>query len=82
MHDNSTQKITPMGGLKTVKQTVGVVLTQYSLQARLHKFKENGKEMIHQELKQLHDMDVFIPIPKRGLTVKQQRKAFSTVILI
>ncbi len=46
------------------------------------KFKEQGENALWDELKQLHDMDVFIPVPESTLTVDQKSKALSTVTFI
>ncbi len=48
----------------------------------MHKFKERGEEALQQELKQLHDMDVFIPVPESDLSPQQKEKAHSTVTFI
>lgn len=50
-----------MDELEVVEHIIGVVFTQYSLQAGLQKFKKQGKDAMKQELQQLHNMDVFIP---------------------
>ncbi len=56
---------------EVVEHIIGVVFTQYSMQAGLHKFKKEGENSLQQELKQLHDMEVFIPIPEDNLTNSQ-----------
>ncbi|KAL7461401.1 hypothetical protein ACHAXS_001822 [Conticribra weissflogii] len=81
-HDNDERNITPMTELEITEHIMGVVFTQYSLRAGLRKFKERGEEALHQELKQLHDMDVFVPVPESSLSPQQKEKALSTVTFI
>ncbi len=71
-----------MSELETTEHIIGVVFTQYLLQAGLRKFKERGEKALHQELKQLHDMDVFIPVPESELTSAQKQNALSTVTFL
>ncbi len=71
-----------MNELDITKHVIGVVFTQYLLCASLTKFKQNGKEAIQQELKQLHNMDVLIPIPADNLTPEQTKNALLTVTFI
>ncbi len=65
-----------------IKHIIRIVFTQYSMQARLQKLKKEGEEALQKELKQLHYMDVFIPVPAANLTQEQKNKALSTVTFI
>ncbi|KAL7464347.1 hypothetical protein ACHAXS_004676 [Conticribra weissflogii] len=81
-HDNTRREITSMDELEITEHIIGVVFTQYSLRAGLRRFKEKGEQAIKQELQQLHDMDVFVPVPESNLSADQKRKALSTVTFI
>ena len=41
---------------------INMILTQYSLKARLRKFKGKVKKAVTKELQQLHDMETFYPV--------------------
>lgn len=71
-----------MTEIKITEHIIGVVFTQYSLKAGLSRFKEAGEEALKKELTQLHDMDVFVPIPESNLSDEQKRKALSMVTFI
>ncbi len=81
-HNNLFRVVKPMTELETTKHIIGVVLTQYSLNAGLCKFKTNGKNALKKELTHLHEMDVFIPVPVSTFSDEQKRKALSTVTFI
>ncbi len=71
-----------MNDKEVTKHIIGVVFTQYSMRAGLRKFKKEPENALHKELQQLHDMEVFIPMPANDLTPEQKRKALSTVTFI
>lgn len=82
MHNNLNRDIAEMTELEVVEHVIGLALIQCSLKAGLKKFKEAGEAALKSELQQLHDMDVFIPLPKSNLTEDQKRKTLSTVTFI
>ncbi len=81
-HSDQNRNISPMSKLDITEHIIGVVFTQYSFRAGLTKFKKQGEEAIQQELKQPHDMDVFVPVPAENLSPEQKKKALSTVTFI
>ncbi len=50
--------------------------------AGLWKFKNEGEDMFQQDLKQLHDMDMFKPVLASNHALEQKKKALLTVSFI
>eukprot|EP00957_Ditylum_brightwellii_P037164 2813255-Ditylum_brightwellii.AAC.1 len=57
-------------------------LTQYSLKAGLHKFKDKGTEVVVNEFKQLHDMRLFKPNDIDSLTDKDKEHNLESLAVI
>ncbi len=67
-HDNTKREVKPMSELQITEQ--------------LAIFKTAGEDALKKELTQLHDMNVFIPVPVLHLSEEQKCKALSTVMFI
>jgi len=61
---------------------IHVIMTQFLLKAGMKKFKECGKLAAMKELKQLHDMETFVPVDGNALTAKQRRMALASLMFL
>ena len=59
---------------------LGVALSTYGLRAGIKKFGEKGLTSVKKELKQMHDLTVFVPVEADSLTAKQKSKAIRSLI--
>jgi len=60
----------------------GAILTQYSVKKGLEMFGEIGEEALVQELKQVHDMDVFNPKDPRKMTREEKKQALEYLMFL
>ncbi len=82
IQDNSKRELTAKNELETVEHIIGVIFMQYSMQVGLQRFKKKSEDALQQELQQLLDMEVFVPIQESCLTAEQKQKALSMVTFI
>jgi hypothetical protein len=61
---------------------LGVVLLQMSLKQGLRVWGEKGEKSAMKEMKQLHDMDTFIPRDPKSLTREERAKALASLIFL
>jgi glycosyltransferase involved in cell wall biosynthesis len=54
---------------------LGVALSTYGLGAGIKKFEEKGLASVKKELKQMHDLTVFVPVDANSLSAEQKSKA-------
>jgi hypothetical protein len=59
---------------------LGVALSTYGLGAGIKKFGEKGLASVRKELKQMHDLTVFVPVDADSLTAKQKSKAIRSLV--
>ena len=59
-----------------------VMVQQFSLNAGLKCFGERGTAAITKELKQLHDMETYIPVDAKSLSKHQHAEALSSLIFL
>jgi len=60
----------------------GTILMQYSVKKGLEIFGEIGKEALTQELKQVHDMDIFNPKDPCKMTCEEKKQALEYLIFL
>jgi hypothetical protein len=59
---------------------LGVALSTYGLRAGIKKFGDKRLTSVKKELKQMHDLTVFVPVEADSLTAKQKSKAIRPLI--
>ena len=59
-----------------------IMVQQFSLKAGLKCFGERGTAAITKELKQLHDMETYIPVDAKSLSMHQHAEALSSLIFL
>jgi hypothetical protein len=62
--------------------TAGVALTQMSMKKGLIAFGESGKKAVADELKQLHDCGVMVPVDDKSMSEQQRRKALEYLMFL
>ena len=58
------------------------MVQQFSLNARLKCFGERGTAAVTKELKQLHDMEIYIPVDAKSLSKCQHAETLSSLIFL
>ncbi len=59
---------------------LGVALSTYGLGAGIKKFGEKGLASVRKELKQMHNLTVFVPVDADLLTAEQKSKAIRSLV--
>ena len=59
---------------------MGVALTTYGLKAGIKKFGDKGLLSVKKELKQMHDLTVFVPVKADLLAAEQKEKAIHSLL--
>jgi hypothetical protein len=67
---------------KTINKLNHQFAQTYKLKKGIKEFGERGHKAAHQEIKQLHDRVVFIPIVIKELTHIKKRRAMESLILL
>ena len=71
---DDVQKVIPIMGDAVSVHIIHVILTQYSLKAGMSKFRQDAENAVSKDLRQLHDMETFIPLDPGKLTKQQKKK--------
>eukprot|EP00984_Skeletonema_dohrnii_P016801 scaffold7524_cov79-Skeletonema_dohrnii-CCMP3373.AAC.1 len=61
---------------------MGMIFAQFSLKKGIREFGEKAEQGAMKEMKQMHDMDAFIPRHFKSLTKEERMRALSTLIFL
>ena len=67
---------------KFIDPIVHYIMTQYGIGMGLQKFKEQGVEAVTRELKQIHDLQMFIPMDANALTEEEKKRAIPLLMFL